>query len=322
MKNPISISVVIPAHNAEETITRCLDSLKGQQRPADEIVIVDDCSQDQTAQIAQRYGRLIRMDRCRGAGAARNLGSREAHGNVFAFIDSDCVAPSGWLANIEQAMQSEETGAVAGGYTGCTNTSFVGRFAFWELVDRRKKFPDKVRTALSNNLAVRAKLFWEAGAFPETFQGATLEDMILSYRVSRLSVIRWLANNGVVHRFPDTISRYARQQFAFGRDTVAAYAMVPELAHGGTHQGRKIYLETALTGTALLAGLFIHPYFVAAALASIWIMNIPLLSLCCKHESPGFAARAALFIPARDALWGASVLWGAVRLLRSNRSYS
>ncbi len=317
MNKPISISIIIPAHNSAPTLDRCLESLRIQDRPADEIVVVDDASDDQTPQIGARYGRLIKLEHCLGAGGARNRGAREARGSVYAFIDSDCVAPGDWLKNIEAAFQSEEAGAVAGGYSGCSNSSYIGRFAFLELVDRRRKFQNEVRTAVSNNFAVRANLFWSAGGFPESFSGASLEDMVLSYRISRFSVIRWLEHNGVIHHFPDSIYRYFRQQFAFGRDTVAAYATVPGLLLGGTHQGRKIYLETALTGAAIAAGLLVNPVYIAALCVVILLMNYTLLSLCRRRESFAFAARTALFLPARDALWCVSVLWGLLGLLSS-----
>ena len=286
-----------------------------QSRPADEIVVVDDSSSDQTAQIAGRYCRVVSEENHHGAGAARNRGAREAFGNVYAFIDSDCVAPSDWLHNVEQALCEGDAGAVAGGYAGYLNTSFIGRFAFWELRDRRRQFSSNVRTAVSNNFAARSDLFWRAGGFPVCFRGATLEDMLLSYRIAQLSTIRWLEQNGILHQFPDKLAAYCRQQFAFGRDTVAAYAMVPGLALVKTHQGRKIYFETALVGLSLAASLLVHPLSFAAACLAIPLLNASMLRLCFTKEGFRFAAKAASFLPIRDLLWCGSVLWGILSLL-------
>ncbi len=55
MKYPVNVSVVIPAFNAADTIARALDSVLIQTYPASEIIVVDDCSSDDTRSIVERY---------------------------------------------------------------------------------------------------------------------------------------------------------------------------------------------------------------------------------------------------------------------------
>lgn len=91
--NPLSttVSVVIPAYNVEQHIGRAIDSVLGQSRRADELIVVDDGSSDQTAQVVKGYGsgvRYIHQDNG-GASAARNTGVRAAHGKWIAFLDAD-----------------------------------------------------------------------------------------------------------------------------------------------------------------------------------------------------------------------------------------
>ncbi|MHC4906617.1 MAG: glycosyltransferase family 2 protein, partial [Planctomycetota bacterium] len=52
----ITISAVIPAYNAEKHIARSIDSVLAQTRPVDEIVVVDDGSTDNTAEVIKGYG--------------------------------------------------------------------------------------------------------------------------------------------------------------------------------------------------------------------------------------------------------------------------
>jgi glycosyltransferase involved in cell wall biosynthesis len=89
------ISVVIPAYNRAETIAYCLDSVCSQTFLPLEIIVVDDCSTDETVKIVNDYGRIHSLVRCvslskkSGAQAARNRGIREARGEWVAFQDSD-----------------------------------------------------------------------------------------------------------------------------------------------------------------------------------------------------------------------------------------
>ncbi len=91
-----SISVVVPAYNAAATLARALDSVLVQTWPAHEIIVVDDGSADDTAEVARRLassasGTRIRVLRQSNAGpsAARNRGVAEAVGDWIAFLDAD-----------------------------------------------------------------------------------------------------------------------------------------------------------------------------------------------------------------------------------------
>jgi glycosyltransferase involved in cell wall biosynthesis len=85
------ISVIIPAYNAAAYIERALRSVLNQTRPADEIIVVDDGSSDNTADILKKYQNQIISIRQPNAGvsAARNTGIRAATGDWIAFLDAD-----------------------------------------------------------------------------------------------------------------------------------------------------------------------------------------------------------------------------------------
>ncbi len=88
------ISVIIPAHNAEETIGRALDSVLAQSSPDLEAIVVDDGSTDATAEVVEFHIRRdprVRLLRSAHAGpsAARNAGIDVAGGEWLAFLDAD-----------------------------------------------------------------------------------------------------------------------------------------------------------------------------------------------------------------------------------------
>jgi glycosyltransferase involved in cell wall biosynthesis len=108
------VTVVIPAHNAERTLGAVLDSLRSQDPPPDDVVIVDDASRDRTATIARERGaRLVQTNTAGFAGGARNRGWDAATGDVVVFLDSDAVPAPGWGKGLARALR-EFPGAIVG----------------------------------------------------------------------------------------------------------------------------------------------------------------------------------------------------------------
>lgn len=97
MRASIPISVVIPARNRVSLIETALASVLAQSHPAQEIIVVDDCSTDGTADIAAQLPgvTVIRHPRPAGAQAARNTGILASTNEWIAFNDSDDT----WLAD-------------------------------------------------------------------------------------------------------------------------------------------------------------------------------------------------------------------------------
>jgi cellulose synthase/poly-beta-1,6-N-acetylglucosamine synthase-like glycosyltransferase len=117
-----SVSVVIPAFNAERTLGEVLRALASQEEPVDEVIVVDDGSTDATVAVAKRCGvKVVRGEGGGFAGAARNLGWDEAAGDVVVFLDSDAVPAPGWAAGLRRSL-SEHPGAIV----GCART-FSGK---------------------------------------------------------------------------------------------------------------------------------------------------------------------------------------------------
>lgn len=86
------VSIIIPTYNEEKVIGECLESLSRQSFCDMEIIVIDDGSCDDTLKELQnsRYSELqVLTQKHRGAGAARNLGARQAKGDILVFVDAD-----------------------------------------------------------------------------------------------------------------------------------------------------------------------------------------------------------------------------------------
>src|SRR5215470_3986925 len=84
-------SVLIPAFNASDTIRECLTSVVGQTLSPDEIIVVDDGSTDNTADIAGRFDQRIKVYRQDnlGPGAATTAAIAQASQPLVAMLDAD-----------------------------------------------------------------------------------------------------------------------------------------------------------------------------------------------------------------------------------------
>ena len=89
------VSIITPAYNAAEYIAETIESVLAQTYPKWEMLIVNDCSKDNTAEIVQSYAdkdnriKLINLEQNSGAAVARNTGIKNAKGRYIAFLDSD-----------------------------------------------------------------------------------------------------------------------------------------------------------------------------------------------------------------------------------------
>ena len=103
------ISVIIPVYNEEKVISDCLNSLKDQTYKRLEIIVIDDGSTDKTLSLlghpdpafAGEGSRLkvLRQDH-KGPGSARNLGSKNAKGNILVFVDADMTFDKNFIKDL------------------------------------------------------------------------------------------------------------------------------------------------------------------------------------------------------------------------------
>lgn len=126
-----SISVIVPAYNAERTLAETLDCVVRQSRQPLEVIVVDDGSKDNTAQLARAYadrlpGLKVIVVENGGVSRARNIAMAEARGDVIAPLDADDLWHETYLEKV--CGRLEALGPDAGfAYSHWRRTDFEGR---------------------------------------------------------------------------------------------------------------------------------------------------------------------------------------------------
>jgi glycosyltransferase involved in cell wall biosynthesis len=86
-----TITTAIPVRDGEAYLAEAIESILGQSRPCEQVIVVDNGSTDRSAEIARGYGSAVELvlEPRPGIGAARNAAMRAARGSHIAFLDAD-----------------------------------------------------------------------------------------------------------------------------------------------------------------------------------------------------------------------------------------
>lgn len=117
----MKITVIVPVYNAAHTLERCMKNLVAQSRPADEIIFVDNGSDDVSVSAMQAFifeqpalNILLLHESKRGPGAARNRALQAATGDVIAFTDADASPREDWLERLEALYVAGDWDGIGG----------------------------------------------------------------------------------------------------------------------------------------------------------------------------------------------------------------
>lgn len=166
------ISVIVPHLDQAEALRSCLASLRAQTGLGQEveIIVVDNGSRVPPVEICSAFPSVTLLSQpVPGPGPARNLGVASAKGDILAFIDADCIAGGGWLAEIEGCFSTHPDFAILGGDVriACADPNRLTLLEAYESVFayRMKEYIAKQGFTGTGNLAVRADVFAAVGPF-------------------------------------------------------------------------------------------------------------------------------------------------------------
>jgi glycosyltransferase involved in cell wall biosynthesis len=183
------ISVVIPNRNGAATIGRCLGAALASDYGRFEVVVVDDASEDGSAEIVERFPcKLVRLGRHGGVSRARNAGARASSGELLLFVDNDCLLGRETLSIANASYGDRKDRVLGGTYTPTPDDGdFFSAFqsVFVNHFETRSAVPDYVA---AHAMVIDAGLFARSGGFVEdSFIGvaASVEDVELCHRLRR-----------------------------------------------------------------------------------------------------------------------------------------
>lgn len=181
-----SVAIIIPAYNEEETIARCLESCIAQTSPANEIIVINNNSIDDTAKIVKKFQRdhpdqTIRLlnETTQGITATRNHGFDHAKSEVLGRIDADSTITPDWVQAVRNTFRDKDVAASTGPV----------QYYDMPLVDLGLRVDEKIRNALykmakdhrflfGSNMAIRASVWQKVGGMTNRDQSDELHEDI------------------------------------------------------------------------------------------------------------------------------------------------
>ena len=195
ISSPPTVTVIVPVRDRAGMLRDLLESLLTQDYPASrmELIVVDGDSRDAIAEIVGEYARhapfavrYLQIGDDRGPVPKRNLGARNANGEILAFTDSDCRTTPGWLSALVAPFRERDVAFCSGPvtYKPEQKKEFFSKLTAETLVEHP--------TYPTANVAYRRDLFLAAGGFAENlgirdFLGRATEcgDSDLAWRLKR-----------------------------------------------------------------------------------------------------------------------------------------
>jgi GT2 family glycosyltransferase len=226
----VNISIVIVTYNRADELCRLLDSISADLARDDvEMILVDDGSTDdtfeRTAPVLERLGnrgRLVQQPNS-GPGTGRNRGITLARGSIIVFVDTDCIAPPGWLDALVEPLSDPEIGATGGPDRSHPDDPIFARFVDYlmtaMLTTGGVRGSEKTRGGSycprSFNMAIRRDTARDVDGFPVIWYG---EDILLSWRIREAGFrLEFAPKAWLYHLRRTSIRGWARQLYRMGR---------------------------------------------------------------------------------------------------------
>ena len=284
----LRVSVIIPAHNASSTLGRCLEALTRLTSLPYEILVVCDGSTDGTAEAARLQGvRVIECPVRRGAAYARNVGAAAAQGDIFLFIDADCVARSAVVSLALEAVSCGEQ-VIFGSYTRETRAAgFLTKFKNLQHHFTHQRGADYQTTFWSGCGAVTREAFEAVGGFDVDLLAC--EDIEFGSEASRLGYrVRLVRDMQVEHLKEYNLASLVRSDFFQRAIPWTRLIHSGRTGMGALNTNRRGRVSVAAAG-ALLIALIAAPFWqpaigaAAVALAAMLAANWELIALTARE---------------------------------------
>ncbi|MFT5467079.1 MAG: cellulose synthase/poly-beta-1,6-N-acetylglucosamine synthase-like glycosyltransferase [Verrucomicrobiales bacterium] len=320
---PPRFSVVIPVRNGENVIGACLKALAAQSVGAElyEVIVVNDKSTDETVSVVGDFAVKLVEGEGRGPAAARNLGAKQARGEILLFTDADCEPKPDWIEKLTEPLDDPEISGTRGLYD-CKQPEWTARFAQLEYEQKyqilaKDEFVDFVDTS---SAAYRKSVFDEFGGFCDEFGAAAAEDTDFSYQLARAGhKLVFCPDAFVFHQHPAQLSTYLSRKYKNAVWRSVLYNRHPGKMVRDSHTPQTLKIQILLLYAFAIAPagmlLFSWPaWSLGLAPAAFLLTTVPFV-LSLFRRDPLIALLSPGFLFLRSLAFAVGVPIGFVRLM-------
>ncbi len=225
----IPVSVIIPTYNRVSKLFRLLKSLDKLNPIPDEIIIIDDNSNDGSRKLFERwktikrgyYKKIILKSKNRGPADSRNLGINISRNGLVAFTDDDVVVHKKWIYNVSnKLLRSNEKIAGVGGSVRSINNDIISKYFVEHKILEAPKHLNYLPTV---NSCFRKESLIDIGGFDPNFNFAGGEDTDLCLRLRNEGYYFLKEPNALVyHDFSPNFLDFCRLWIKYGKGTQLA----------------------------------------------------------------------------------------------------
>jgi len=287
--NEPEISVIIPVKDGGAVFEECLAALRASQSTRYEIIVLDDCSTDNSKATASNYScRLVELGCSSGPSTARNRGAQVARGDILFFIDADIIVRPDTVQQVSDIFQDKDVVAITGVLSeDIRYGNFSSRYKNFWMRYSYLAMPDKVSLFYTSVAAIRKEMFLQTGGFDTAYKRPSVEDTDFGQRLEMMG--------GTVHLQRDLEVEHVKYYSLGGllkTDFFRSADMIKMTLRKGLQQflvkGNKTSVRTSfIVGVALycvvlisiLMGFFFPSMLnVAFGLSGIFILSIYFLN--------------------------------------------
>ncbi|BDS08185.1 hypothetical protein NT6N_32250 [Oceaniferula spumae] len=312
-------SVVVCTYNGGHRMERCLNALIGLDYPNYEIIVVDDGSTDDTADVVGAYEqvKLIQIDHS-GLSEARNRGAEAAQGEIVAYTDDDCEPDTAWLKWLAHAFVQEN-------WDACGGPNLPPE------PDSGSHFDDRVDEAVvasapgapshvllgdqtaehlpGCNLVVKKSVLEAVGGFNADYRVAG-DDVDFCWRLHEAGYRMGFHGAAFVwHRRRTTLWRYFKQQYGYGKAEAILMRDHPERFRRG---GGALWQGHVYAGGAMCAhqgSVIYHGYMGTAGYQQLTVRMQPQRPLRHGYDNRGARWRLAIAEALQPRIRGFARWW-------------
>jgi len=297
--------VIIPNYNGSRTIGKCLEAVYAMDYDDFEVIVVDDCSEDNSVEIVKSFPcKLIKLQRQSGSSIARNIGALNSDAGILLFTDSDCLPEKDFLPLAIKTLREKGPGAVVGGtYTRkpC-DKDFFSLFQSVFINYSETKNSDSPNYIAAHAMVIYAEDFRKTGCFPEHFL-PIIEDVEFSHRLRRLGH-RLFINPEMLVRHIFNFSLYKSMRNAMKK---SMFWMIYSLDNKDLFDDSgTASLELKCNGASFILGLTVllfYAFFLKTAILGLLLPIYAVNVIVNTGLLKAFYATGGLFFALRSAVY-------------------